>query len=247
MKITIVGSGDAFGTEGRSHTCIRIDAAGQTTLVDFGAASLVAWKKFGFLTDDIDAIVVSHLHGDHFGGVPFLLLECQFGARRTKPLTMIGPPGFKERLDIILEALFPGAPRIEWSFPWTVNEILARRATHICGLDLETFEVRHAAGGLATGVRLSDGKTTFAFSGDSAWTPSLIDLAAGADLFLVECFSGDVEVPNHMNWPVLKAQLPNLKAKQIVVTHMNQSALSRIPEMEATGLTIAYDGKTFEF
>jgi ribonuclease BN (tRNA processing enzyme) len=246
MKITIVGSGDAFGTGGRAHTCFRIDADGATAVVDFGAGSISSWKKLGFRFDAVDAIVVSHLHGDHFGGLPFLLLDCQYVERRTKPLTLIGPPGFKKRLDGALEMFFPGATDVHWRFPWRVEEMLARRKTQVAGLTLETFEVVHASGGLSTGVRLEDGKRAFAYSGDTAWTKTLFDLAANADFFIVECYSGGEPAPNHMDWPTLKANLPGFSAKRIAVTHMSESALARRGEMEQAGLTVAHDGQVFD-
>lgn len=246
MKVTIVGSGDAFGTGGRAHTCIRVDSGAGTAVVDFGAGSIVSWQKLGFKVNDVDLIVISHLHGDHFGGLPFFLLDCQFVSGRTKPLLMIGPPGFKRRLETLLETFFPGAMTFKWSFPWQADEVLARRVSKVAGLVVETFEVLHPSGGLATGIRLSDGVSTFAFSGDTGWTESLLDLSAGADLFLVECYSGDVPVPNHMDWPTLKSHVAEFTAKQTVLTHLGETALARIPEMEAAGLTIAYDGRTFE-
>ncbi len=246
MKVTIVGSGDAFGTGGRAHTCIRVDSGAGTAVVDFGAGSIVSWQKLGFKVNDVDLIVISHLHGDHFGGLPFFLLECQFVSGRTKPLLMMGPPGFKQRLETLLETFFPGAATFKWSFPWQADEILARRVSKVAGLVVETFEVLHPSGGLATGVRLSDGVSTFAFSGDTGWTESLVELSANADLFLVECYSGDVPVPNHMDWPTLKSHVADFTAKQTVLTHLGETALARIPEMEAAGLTIAYDGRTFE-
>jgi len=246
MKITIVGSGDAFGTGGRAHTCFRVDSRETTAVVDFGAGSIASWKKLGFQFDSVDAVVVSHLHGDHFGGLPFLLLDCQFVERRSKPLTMIGPPGFKKRLDSALETFFPGAKDVRWRFPWRVEEILARRKTQVGGLTLETFEVVHASGGLSTGVRLDDGARVFAYSGDTAWTNTLFDLSARADIFIVECYSGSEPAPNHMDWPTLEANLPRFAAKRIIVTHMSESALARRGEMEQAGLTIANDGQVFD-
>jgi ribonuclease BN (tRNA processing enzyme) len=246
MKVTIVGSGDAFGTGGRAHTCIRIDCSAASVVVDFGAGSIISWKKLGLDFNDVDLIVISHLHGDHFGGLPFFLLDCQFVTRRTKPLLMIGPPGFKARLDTLLEVFFPGAMKFKWNFPWQAEEILARRVSKVAGMTVETFEVLHPSGGLATGVRLSDGLRIFAFSGDTGWTESLVDLSAAADLFLVECYSGDVPVPNHMDWPTLKSHVADFTAKQTVLTHLGETALARIPEMEAAGLSIAYDGRTFD-
>lgn len=246
MKVTIVGSGDAFGSGGRAHTCFRVDASGTTAIVDFGAGSIGAWKSLGFQFDAVDAVVVSHLHGDHFGGLPFLLLDCQFVERRTKPLTLIGPPGLKQRLDVALDMFFPGARNAAWRFAWRVEELLARRKTQAAGMSLETFEVVHESGGLSTGVRLCDGNSVFAYSGDSAWTETLFDLSANADIFLVECYSGAAPTPNHMDWPTLKANLPGFSAKRMVVTHMGDSALARRGEMEQAGLTIAYDGQVFD-
>ena len=246
MRITIVGSGDAFGTGGRAHTCIKIDSSDATTVVDFGAGSIGAWKKLGLRFDCVDAIVVSHLHGDHFGGLPFLLLDCQFGEHRTKPLNLIGPPGLARALDLALDVLFPRVRETLWSFPWTVEEIPARRRVKASGFTIETFEVRHISWGLATGVRLEDGEKTFAYSGDTAWTDTLVELTRDADLCLVECFSGDGPVPNHMDWPTLEANLPRFSAKQTVITHMGQSALARRAEMEKAGLVLAYDGQIHE-
>ncbi|HYP58674.1 MAG TPA: MBL fold metallo-hydrolase [Beijerinckia sp.] len=246
MKITIVGSGDAFTTGGRAHTCIRIDANGATILIDFGAASIAAFKKLGFSSDKIDAVIISHLHGDHFGGLPFLLLDCQFMAKRTRPLRLIGPTGFKAQLDAALEALFPGTPTLSWSFPWHVEETPARHPLRFSGLIIETFEVPHVSSGLSTGIRISDGKTIFAYSGDTEWSEVLFELSAGADIFVIECYSGEKPVAHHMDWPKLKAKLPGFTAKRIIVTHMNQSALARASEMEQAGLTIAYDGLSFD-
>lgn len=246
MKITIVGCGDAFGTGGQAHTCFKINSGGSATIVDFGASSIGSWKRLGLSFDDVDAIVISHLHGDHFGGLPFLLFDCQFVARRTKPLAMIGPPGLKQRLESALNAFFPDEKDLRWRFPWRVEEILARRKTKLGGLTLETFEVIHQSGGLSTGVRLSDGARVFAYSGDTAWTATLFDLAVDADLFIVECYSGAEVVPNHMDWPTLKANLKGFSAKRIVATHLSASAMERRAEMEEAGLAIAHDGQVFD-
>jgi ribonuclease BN (tRNA processing enzyme) len=242
MKVTIVGSGDAFGSGGRAHTCIRIDAAATTVLVDFGSGSMIAWQKLGFDSNDIDAIVVSHLHGDHFGGIPALLLHAQFVAGRRKPLLLVGPFGLKERLQEVFDLLFPGSAAIAWNFDWRVQEIAGGETATVAGLRLETFDVIHSPGSRPTGIRLSDGKHVFAYSGDTAWTDVLNTIAADADLFIVECSSGDEPVPNHLHWQDLKRKLKGFTAKRIAVTHMGPSAIAKIPEMQAAGLIVAKDG-----
>ncbi len=246
MEITIVGSGDAFGTGGRAHTCFRARSGEAGALVDFGAASISSWKKLGLSFDSVDLIAFSHLHGDHFGGLPFLLLDCQFVERRTKPLLIAGPPGTRDRLDALFELLFPGNARMNWGFAWRVDEIQPGAVAKAGAFELESFPVVHAAGSIATGLRLGDGRSVFAYSGDTAWTETLLAIAAEADLFICECYSGDKPVPNHMDWPTLKTKLPGFTAKRVMVTHMSASALAQIADMEAAGLMIAYDGQTIE-
>ena len=110
---------------------------------------------------------------------------------------------------------------------------MAAARSHVSGLTLETFDVIHSPGSMPTGIRLSDGKHIFAYSGDTAWTETLNDIAADADLFLCECSSGDEPVPYHLHWPLLKGKLKGFNAKRIAVTHMGPSAIAKIPEMQA--------------
>jgi len=246
MKLTIVGSGDAFSTGGRANTCLLLQSAKAKIVIDFGAGSMLRWKELGLSLNDVDVIVISHLHGDHFGGLPFVLLESQFVTGRTRPLRMIGPPGFRQRLQNLLETFFPSSLTFKWNFDWPVEEITARQPVAIADLTIETFEVPHASGSLSTGVRASDGDKVFAFSGDSAWTENLVSLSANADLFLLECYSGGPPVPGHMDWPTLQTHLREFTARAIVLTHLGETSLPKIPEMEAAGLMIAADGKSFD-
>jgi ribonuclease BN (tRNA processing enzyme) len=77
MRLTIIGSGDAFGSGGRFNTCFFLETAKGKLLVDCGASSLVALKAQGLDPNEVDGIVLSHLHGDHFGALPFLLMDAQ--------------------------------------------------------------------------------------------------------------------------------------------------------------------------
>src|ERR1017187_2758945 len=115
MRVRFVGSGDAFGSGGRGQTCIHLAAEGQVLLVDCGATSLVALKAQGLAPDAVGAVAVTHLHGDHFGGLPFLILDGQF-SRRSAPLLVAGPPGTRARLATAMEALFPGSSRADRRF-----------------------------------------------------------------------------------------------------------------------------------
>ena len=246
MKITVVGSGDAFATGGRAHTCFRVDSAPPARLSISARARSNSWKKLGLSFDSVDAVAISHLHGDHFGGLPFLLLDCQFVGRRTRPLLLMGPPGLRDRIHDALELFFPGVGKRNWSFAWRVEEVVPGKAVKLGAFSLESFGVIHSAASISTGLRLSDGRCVFAYSGDTAWTETLFEIGAGADLFACECSSGDEPVPEHLDWPTLKAKLPGFSAKRMVVTHMGASALARRADMELAGVTVAYDGQIFD-
>jgi ribonuclease BN (tRNA processing enzyme) len=242
MRLTVVGSGDAFGSGGRFNTCFLLETAKGTLLIDCGATTLVALKAHGIDPDRIDGIVLSHLHGDHFGGIPFLLLDAQFLAGRQRPLLIAGPPGTRDRLDELLEVFFPRSTANKWRFAWKVMEIEIGQPTPVLGHAVTTTIVEHFSGAPSTAVRLSDGQKTFAYSGDTEWVEELVDVASGADLFVLECYGYSGKMTGHVTWDVLAPRLPDLRARRVMLTHMNPTMLARTKEAKAAGLLVAEDG-----
>ena len=246
MRLTVIGSGDAFGSGGRFNTCFLIETQNKKLLLDFGASSLVALKARKIDPNAIDGIILSHLHGDHFGGLPFLLLDFQFLTRRERPLAIAGPPGARERLNAALEVFFPNSSKTDWRFPLEVGEITPGVPDKFLGLAVRTTEVVHFSGAPSTAVRISDGRKTLAYSGDTQWTDALIQVAGGADLFITECYDYDRDLSGHMNWKTLQTKLPLLKARKIMLTHMNPSMLAKRDEARAAGVLVAEDGLVVE-
>ncbi len=242
MRLTVVGSGDAFGSGGRFNTCFFIETTKGNLLVDCGATSLVALKAHGLDPNGIDGIVLSHLHGDHFGALPFFLLDAQFLARREKPLLIAGPPGTRARLDQALEVFFPRSTASKWRFSWNVMEIEIGRPTDVLGHSVTTTEVLHFSGAPSTAIALSDGQKVFAYSGDTEWAEALLSVADGADLFVIECYGYSGQLTGHVTWEILKPRLPDLRARRIMVTHMNPTMLARVDEARAAGVLVAEDG-----
>ncbi|MGI8527211.1 MAG: MBL fold metallo-hydrolase [Pseudolabrys sp.] len=247
MRLTIVGCGDAFGSGGRCNTCFWLQTAKAIVVVDFGASALPALKARGLDPNSIDAIVLSHLHGDHFGGLPFLLLDAQFLARRERPLLIAGPPGTKARLDGALEVFFPKSAGSKWKFPWQVQEIAVGTPSDVLGHAIVTTEVLHQSGAPSTALRLSDGDKVFAYSGDTEWTDALLPIAGGADLFICECYAYAGKLTGHMSWEILRTRLADLKARRVMTTHMNPAMLARLDEIRQAGVLVAEDGLTLEF
>jgi ribonuclease BN (tRNA processing enzyme) len=243
MKIRFVGSGDAFGSGGRWQTCIQVSGNDQTLLVDCGATSLVALKAQGIDPSAIGAVAISHLHGDHFGGLPFLILDGQF-AHRTAPLLIAGPPGTADRLARAMECLFPGASSVHRRFEVEVNELVPDgRPVELGGATVRGWEVEHASGAPSLALRVNLGQASFGYSGDTEWTAALATAAAGADLFAAEAYTYARPIRYHLDYQTLRAHLPELGAQRVMLTHMSGDMLSRLADAE---LPAAYDGLTVD-
>jgi ribonuclease BN (tRNA processing enzyme) len=242
MRLTVVGSGDAFGSGGRFNTCFQVESASATLLIDCGASSLVALKACGIDPNGLDGVILSHLHGDHFGGLPFLLMDAQYLSGRQRPFLVAGPPGTRKRLDASLELLYPGSVTTKWRFAWEVVEIDPGHQQDILGHRVLTAEVVHQSGAPSTAVRLSDGNSLLAYSGDTEWTDALLPIADGAQLMIVECFGYAGRISGHLTWEILKPRLPDLRAHRVMITHMNPVVLAHLDEIRATGVLVAEDG-----
>src|SRR5262249_8215572 len=143
--LQFVGSGDAFGTGGRFQTCLHLSGAGDPLLIDCGASSLIALKRAGLEPNEIGSVLITHLHGDRFGGVPFMILDAQF-SRRTRPLIVAGPPGLNARVDSAMEVLFPGSAGVTRRFQVEFIELAERVPTTAGSARVTAFAVEHASG-----------------------------------------------------------------------------------------------------
>ncbi len=242
ITVRILGSGTASGHGGRFQTCFWIESPSQTFLLDCGATSMTAIKKSGLDPSAIDTMLITHLHGDHFGGIPFFILDAQF-SKRESPLTIAGPLGLQARTREAMEALFPKSSETRQRFPIEFIELPPERATSIGSLRVTAYPVVHFCGAPPYALRVECIGRTIAYSGDTEWTDSLIAAASGADLFLCEAYLFDKKVKYHLDYQTLLAHRATLGCQRLVLTHMGEDMISR-----ATGIGIetAWDGMVIE-
>ncbi|MFV0367891.1 MAG: MBL fold metallo-hydrolase [Hyphomicrobiaceae bacterium] len=246
MKLTVIGSGDAFGSGGRLQTCYHVSTANSEFLIDCGATAVMGFNRFGRNPNQVSTIYISHLHGDHFAGLVWWLLHARHVAGRSASLTIVGPEGIQERYNTAAEALFPGAtsrtPQYELAWlefspgvPITLNGVTA--IPHV---------VRHPSGAPSYGIRFeADGKT-IGFSGDTEWVDELVAVAEGADLYISECYGFDKEAPFHMSWQRIKQNIEKLQARRIMLTHMSEAMLAKAGTLKHQRVLIAEDGLELE-
>jgi ribonuclease BN (tRNA processing enzyme) len=243
MQLRFVGCGDAFGCGGRFNTCFHVTGEHVNFLIDCGATSLPALKRLDVARENIDLILITHFHGDHFAGLPFFLLDAQF-TRRDRPLVIAGPEGIEMRLTQVMEALFEHSSKTRQRFELSVVALHPKEARTFGAVTVTPFPVVHGeSGGPFLGYRIEAEGRVIAYSADTEWTDTLIPLGRDADLFITEAYYYDRIVKNHLSLKTLEAHLAEIKPKRLILTHMSDDMLGRL---DTLGHTAASDGMIVE-
>jgi ribonuclease BN (tRNA processing enzyme) len=231
--ITFVGSGDAFGSGGRLQACILVNGTNSRLLIDCGTTSLIGMRRLGIDPNSIPIILLSHLHGDHFGGLPFFILDAQFVSKRTEPLLVVGPKGTPDRVGTLADTMFPGMFLRRRDFPLQIVELQPERRTEVGEAFVTAYEVEHPSGtdSPALGFRIEWEGKIIGYSGDTEWTENLISIARASDLFIAEASSFDEKVRYHLDVESLKAHLGELACRRLIVTHMGETVLARLDDL----------------
>lgn len=236
MNLQVLGCGEAFGSGGRFNTCFYVESEGYRWLLDCGASALIAMHKFGVEPESLDAVLITHFHADHFGGLP-ALDRYLYSRGRTRPLLLAGPHGLQRAFEAALDVLFPGAHKRDFGLEFV--ELQAGSPTAVGPLRVTAFPVVHSPATNPHGLRVEAAGRVLAFSGDTEWTEALLPLAQGAALFLCECTTYDREQKNHLSYAQLMRERPRLQCARVMLTHMGKDVLDRLP---LPGVEAAEDG-----
>jgi len=239
IKITFLGTGDAFGHGGRLQPCITVETPLHRFLMDCGTTAMPALHRFGVTPNHIEMILISHLHGDHFGGLPFFILDAQLHSKREAPLTIVGPEGTGERLNAAMEIMFPGSSKIKQKFPIHIMELKPETPWRFHETAVHSLAVAHPSGSPSLAFRLEVGDKVMAYTGDTQWFEGLIPLLKNADLLIAESYFYEKDIKYHLNYRTLMEQMPLLKPKELLLTHMSQDMLDQLEKIDAKA---AYDG-----
>jgi ribonuclease BN (tRNA processing enzyme) len=239
VTLRFIGSGDAFGSGGRLQTCLLVDAPGVRFLIDCGCSSMIGLCAQHIDPDSIDAIVLTHFHGDHCGGVAFLLFHAMAVSRRTRPLTIAGPVGTRAHVDRLMSVLFPGSEGLKARFQLDYLELVPGSVTHTGPLQIQAWPAVHTAQTRPMIVRVGVAGRHIVYTGDTAWTPDLIEACDSADLLVTECYYYDTSSRWHLDHGTLLSHREQLTARRIVLTHPSDAVLARAADLSET---LAHDG-----
>jgi len=230
VRVTVLGSGDAFGSGGRLHSGYLVEGPDCTFLLECGPSVLQGLKRAGIDTGRIDFVLLSHLHGDHFGGIPFLFLEYVYENPRTRPFEVVGPPTTSQRCRTLYEALYQRIARDPAPYALEYRELAPTPVT-IQGVRIAPFVVPHAEELTCFGYRLDVGGRSILFSGDTGWTDELVTQSRGVDLFLCECTTYETQLHLHLSYPEIARRAADFGCRRLVLTHLGSEPLARLGEL----------------
>jgi ribonuclease BN (tRNA processing enzyme) len=253
-RLTVVGSSDAFNAAGRCHSCYLLEGDGfGPIMIDFGATALMALRKIGRHASEVAAFAITHLHGDHIGGFPFLMIDGMFHDVRTSQLEVLGPVGVAERVGTLVDVAYGDVMDRPKGFETSFHELSPGRERALAGALVRGFAADHMDPPevpLCLRITLPSGATV-AFSGDTAMCDGLRAAADGVDLLVAECSGLKPPMGRHCTWQDWLVELPKLTAKRVLLTHLGTAVRECVDRLlaeapEGTPLAFADDGLVVE-
>ena len=219
-ELVFIGTGDAFGAGGRRQSAMLLRAPGGSVLLDCGATTCAGLYELGIDREEIDAIVISHFHGDHYAGIPILLLAALYEDERKHPLRIVGPPGVERRVHEMAAAMCYEIQGREWPFSILFQEYQAGEQIEVGPTQVRAFQTLHQPHTSPHGLLVDTGAQRIAYSGDTGWLDELPHHVGEADLFVCECTYHSNSFDYHMSHERLLARKHEFKCGRIILTHL---------------------------
>src|SRR3989442_12330799 len=231
VRVRFVGSGDSFGSGGRFQTCILVDSPATRFAIDFGCSSLIALAQQDVHPNSLDAILLTHLHGDHCGAVPFLVMDAMLASKRERPLVVAGPRGTAAHLAHLRDALFPGSHVMTPRFPLAYRELEVGAANTVLDVTVIPQAARHVPETQPTALRVEVGDRVITYTGDTEWSEDVAKAAANADLLIAECYFYAKRIKGHLTYDAIVAHVRHAGARRVILTHMSREMLAHRAEI----------------
>ena len=231
LELTCLGTADALGSGGRHCAGYRIRNRETQILLEAGPSILTQLKARQQDMAAIDGVALSHLHGDHFAGLPFLLLEYEHQTIRDRPFVILGPPGTEKRVRQLLDILYWESRGREFSFPLRFIEMNQGSETEIGGFRLTSFQVPHQKTEVSLGYRVSGDGQQLVFSGDTPWTEKLLWESENADLLLCECTDFEHSSGSHIRYLDIEQNRKSFGCGKLLLTHLGPEVQRRADEI----------------
>ncbi len=242
MKECIVlGSGNAFNSDARGHCCFLLD---EIFLIDCGPTVLIKREEFKIDFSKIKIILITHFHGDHFAGVPFLILYFQYILKRKEKLYILGPENIKKQYDSLMDLIYPNL-QIDFSLEFIeIQEDYDFEEYHIKAIPMLHKEE-------SLGYRINDSQNSFAFTGDTKWNDNIISLFKDVDVAIIELsFKEKIENSSHLSLEELRQYRNKIQPKKLFFNHLYDELSKEVEDLTKENFnfgTPLYDGMKIHF
>jgi ribonuclease BN (tRNA processing enzyme) len=226
-EVLFIGTSDAFGAGGRRQSAILLRAGSGALLLDCGATTGTGLDALGVPRDELDAILVSHFHADHFAGIPLLLLAMLYEDERQRPLRIAGPRGVERRVRELAAAMGHALENRHFGFQIQFEEMVSGRSLEIGPVRASAFETNHTPDSMPHGLLLDTGRERIAYSGDTGWFDGLPRAVAGSHLFISECTYRRANFEYHLNLDTLEERRGEFDCGRILLTHLGAEMVDR--------------------
>ena len=242
LELTFLGSGNAFAQGGRYWSSFL---ANGRYLFDCPPTALPHLKRQGRPLEEIRAVFITHFHGDHFMGLPFLLLEYAYLSPRQDDLYIVGPPGAQAFLEGFLDRCFPNLSQAETDYRRLYIDADPQREQAVDELPFRAVPMKHAQGKLACfGYRVNIGGKTLAYTGDAEYCPEILTLAAGSDVLVADCTYSQGSGPEHMGLDDIRRLRKGIDpTTTLILTHLD--AAPAVSDLD--NVIVAQDFATYRF
>jgi len=238
-EVVFIGTSDAFGAGGRRQSAVFVRGERGGMLFDCGGTTNTGLAQLAIPRDEIDAILISHFHGDHFGGIPGFLYAALYADRRRHPLEIIGPPDVERRVRALGQAMGHQLDNREWSFPIRFREIRPEETIQAGPVAVRAFSTAHQLESHPQGYQVRLGRDSIAYSGDTGWFDALPRAVAGSSLFICECTLDRASLDFHLSLEELREHRDDLDCGRLILTHLGEAMAGRRGQIE---LETADDG-----
>jgi ribonuclease BN (tRNA processing enzyme) len=237
-EVLFIGTGEAFASGGRQNSAILVRAGGRSLLLDCGPTTLSALKKLGIDPREIDGVVVTHFHGDHVAGLPFLLIDDLYESPRSEPLVVLGPPGIEQRVwQLCTVFSYPGENERRYNLRF--EEFSTEGERTVAGFRLRAYPAHHQPETRPHMVNVSHNGRAVFYTGDTGWHEKLPERVGDADLLISECTLYEPVFEYHMSHVELDRNRERFRCRRTVLTHLGSDVLSH---MNAVRFDTAEDG-----
>jgi len=215
LRLDVVGAGPAFTDRpGATGAAYLLRSESTAVLLDLGQGS---FPRLASLLDPgtLDAILISHLHPDHFVDLVSLRHFLRWGPGHLRRVRVLGPAGLADRLDALHAE--PG-----FSAAALDIEPLAVGITRIGSLNVQVARVTHNAESYGMRVSVGDGPG-LVYSGDCGRAEDLEVLLGSGDDLLSEVSFGAGPVPAdaaHLDGPAVGALAARTGVRRVLLTHL---------------------------